>query len=150
MPPRLLHRPSILEPGGRQSAPAGLAPRCTPAGRNCDYKGIHFYHESYEQPSPQITHPVLFNLEEGISQGEQGPSNRTLIEVYTNGSKMNDQTGSAFCAIEKEAVTKTWKAELSPANIVLEAEMLALKPAIKWDNTANKEVNIWRDSASRL
>ncbi|GBM11852.1 hypothetical protein AVEN_178785-1 [Araneus ventricosus] len=29
MPPRLLHRPSILEPGGRQSAPAGLAPRGT-------------------------------------------------------------------------------------------------------------------------
>ncbi|GBM75653.1 hypothetical protein AVEN_162689-1 [Araneus ventricosus] len=41
-------------------------------GRNCDYGGIHFVHESYEQPfPPSIMHPALFNLEDRISQGEQ-------------------------------------------------------------------------------
>ncbi|GBN02808.1 hypothetical protein AVEN_1707-1 [Araneus ventricosus] len=61
----------------------------------------------------------------------QGPSNRTPIEVYSDGSKINDQTGSSFCAIENEAVTKTWKAKLSLANTVFQAEKLALKAAIE-------------------
>ncbi|GBN63173.1 hypothetical protein AVEN_9941-1, partial [Araneus ventricosus] len=58
--------------------------------------------------------------------------------------------GSAFCAIAKEAITKTWKAKLSPANTVFQAEMLALQAAIEWANTANEEVNIWNDSESSL
>ncbi|GBM23698.1 hypothetical protein AVEN_257615-1 [Araneus ventricosus] len=85
-----------------------------------------------------------------ISHGGQVPSNRTPIEVYTDGSKINDQTVSAFCAIANKAITKTWKAKLSPANTVFQAEMLALKAAIEWVNTANEEVNIWSDSESSL
>ncbi|GBM56689.1 hypothetical protein AVEN_98179-1 [Araneus ventricosus] len=78
---------------------------------NCDYEGIHFDHESHEKPSPPSTiHPALFSLEDRISHGGQGPSNRTPTEVCTDGSKINDQTGSAFCVIANEAVTKTWKA----------------------------------------
>ncbi|GBN22521.1 hypothetical protein AVEN_3206-1 [Araneus ventricosus] len=120
-------------------------------GRNCDCEGFHFDYESYEQPSPPSTiHPALFSLEDKISHGGQGPSNRTPIEVCTDGSKINDQTGSAFCAIANEAITKTWKAKLSPANTVFQAEMLALKAAIEWANTANEEVNIWSDSESSL
>ncbi|GBN53327.1 hypothetical protein AVEN_39572-1 [Araneus ventricosus] len=72
------------------------------------------------------------------------------IEVYTDGSKINDQTGSAFCVIANEAITKTWKAKLSPANTVFQAEILALKAAIEWANTANEDVNIWSDSESSL
>ncbi|GBM84690.1 hypothetical protein AVEN_49841-1 [Araneus ventricosus] len=83
-------------------------------GSNCNYEGIHFDHENYEQPSPpSVIHPVLFNLEDRISQGKQGPFNRTPLKVYTDGSKINDQTVSAFCAFANEAVTKTWKAKLS-------------------------------------
>ncbi|GBL76729.1 hypothetical protein AVEN_53410-1 [Araneus ventricosus] len=120
-------------------------------GRNCDYEGIHFDHESYEQPSPPSTiHPALFSLEDRISHGGQVPSNRTPTEVYTDGSKINDQTGNAFCAIANEAITKTWKAKLSPASTVFQAEMLALKAAIEWTNTANEDVNIWSDSESSL
>ncbi|GBM43947.1 hypothetical protein AVEN_251646-1 [Araneus ventricosus] len=120
-------------------------------GRNCDYEGTHFDHESYEQPSPPSTiHPALFSLEDRITHGGQVPSNRTPTEVYTDGSKINDQTGSAFCVIANEAITKTWKAKLSPANTVFQAEMLALKAAIEWANTANEDVNIWSDSESSL
>ncbi|GBL80259.1 hypothetical protein AVEN_92195-1 [Araneus ventricosus] len=63
---------------------------------------------------------------------------------------INDQTGSAFCVIANEAITKTWKAKLSPANTVFQAEMLALKAAIEWANKANEDVNIWSDSESSL
>ncbi|GBL98716.1 hypothetical protein AVEN_8619-1 [Araneus ventricosus] len=104
-----------------------------------------------EQPSsPSTIHPALFSLEDSITHGGQVPSNRTLIEVYTDGSKINDQTGSAFCVIANDAITKTWKAKLSPANTVFQAEMLALKAAIEWANTANEDVNIWSDSESSL
>ncbi|GBO16027.1 hypothetical protein AVEN_216860-1 [Araneus ventricosus] len=72
------------------------------------------------------------NLEDRISHGGQVPSNRTPIEVYTDGSKINDQTGSAFCAIANEAITKTRKAKLSPAITLFQAEMLVLKTAIEW------------------
>ncbi|GBM55806.1 Putative protein in type-1 retrotransposable element R1DM [Araneus ventricosus] len=95
-------------------------------GRNCDYE------------------------EDRITHGEHVPSNRTPIEVYTDGSKISDQTGSAFCVIANEAITKTWKAKLSPANTVFQAEMLALKAAIGWANTANEDVNIRSDSESSL
>ncbi|GBO35093.1 hypothetical protein AVEN_75476-1, partial [Araneus ventricosus] len=120
-------------------------------GRNCDYKGIHCGYESYEQPSPpSIIHPALFSLEDRIPHGGQGPSNRTPFEVYTDGSKINYQTCRAFCGIANTAVTKTWEAKLSAADTVFQAEMLALKVAIEWTNTANEEVNIWRDSESSL
>ncbi|GBN68483.1 hypothetical protein AVEN_135316-1 [Araneus ventricosus] len=120
-------------------------------GRNCDYEGTHFDHESYEQPSPPSTiHPALFSLEDRITHGGQVPSNRKPIELYTDVSKINVQTGSAFCVIAKEAITKTWKAKLSPGNTVFQAEMLALKADIEWANTANEDVNIWSDSESSL
>ncbi|GBN17630.1 hypothetical protein AVEN_44409-1 [Araneus ventricosus] len=63
---------------------------------------------------------------------------------------VNDETGSAFCAIKSEAVTIIWKAKLSPVNTVFQAEMLAFKAAIEWANTINEEVNIWRVSESSL
>ncbi|GBM14881.1 hypothetical protein AVEN_28604-1 [Araneus ventricosus] len=56
--------------------------------------------------------------------------------------KINDQTGSAFCVIANEAITKTWKAKLSPANTVFQA-------AIEWANTANEDVSI-NSLASKL
>ncbi|GBM89218.1 hypothetical protein AVEN_117331-1 [Araneus ventricosus] len=63
--------------------------------------------------------------------------------------EINDQTGSAYCANEKEAVIKTWKVKFSPDNTVFQAEMLALKAAIEWAIPAN-EVNIWSDSEYSL
>ncbi|GBL99298.1 hypothetical protein AVEN_177328-1 [Araneus ventricosus] len=42
-------------------------------GRNCDYEGIHFDHESYEQPSPPSTiHPTLFSLEDDWNLSHMG------------------------------------------------------------------------------
>ncbi|GBM47302.1 hypothetical protein AVEN_172245-1 [Araneus ventricosus] len=40
--------------------------------------------------------------------------------------------------------------KLSPVITVFQAEILALKEAIEWSNTANEEVNIWSDSESSL
>ncbi|GBM43784.1 hypothetical protein AVEN_92769-1 [Araneus ventricosus] len=76
-------------------------------GRNCDYEGIHFDHESYEQPSPpSIIRPALFSLEDRISLGGQGPSNRTPIEVYTDGSKIKDQTAVLSVPLQKKTSLK--------------------------------------------
>ncbi|GBL93203.1 hypothetical protein AVEN_42653-1 [Araneus ventricosus] len=120
-------------------------------GRNCDTKvsiltmkamSSHHHHQQY------TLHFLAWKIE-SHTRG-QVPSNRTPIEVYTDGSKINDQTGSAFCVIANEAITKTWKVKLSPANTVFQAEMLALKAAIEWANTANEDVNIWSDSESSL
>ncbi|GBN54105.1 hypothetical protein AVEN_69436-1 [Araneus ventricosus] len=53
-------------------------------GRNCDYKGFHFDHESYEQPSPPSTiPPALFSLEDRISHGGQVPSKERQLK-YTH------------------------------------------------------------------
>ncbi|GBO32466.1 hypothetical protein AVEN_57585-1 [Araneus ventricosus] len=89
-------------------------------------------------------------MEDRITHGGQVPSNRTPIKVCTDVSKIKAQTGTAFCVIANEAITKTWKAKLSPANTVFQAEMLALKVAIEWANTANEDVNIWSDRGSSL
>ncbi|GBN36965.1 hypothetical protein AVEN_34895-1 [Araneus ventricosus] len=51
-------------------------------GRICYYDGIHFDHESYEQLlPPSIMNAAHFVLEDRISLGGQGPSNRKSIEV---------------------------------------------------------------------
>ncbi|GBL73896.1 hypothetical protein AVEN_230841-1 [Araneus ventricosus] len=76
-------------------------------GRNCDYEGIHFDHESCEQPSPPSTiHPALFSLEDRISHGGQGLSNRTPIKVHTDGSKINDQTAVLSVALKTKQSLK--------------------------------------------
>ncbi|GBN63168.1 hypothetical protein AVEN_164495-1 [Araneus ventricosus] len=63
-------------------------------GRDCDYEGIHFDYESYEQPSaPSTIRPTLFSLEDRISHGGQVPSNRTPIEVYTDGVRFGELSG---------------------------------------------------------
>ncbi|GBN30964.1 hypothetical protein AVEN_274067-1 [Araneus ventricosus] len=98
----------------------------------------HHHHQQY------TLHFLASKIESHM--GDQ--SNRTPTEVYTDGSKINYQTGSAFCAIANEDITKTWKGNLSPGNLVFQAEILALKVAIEWANTANEEVNIWSDSES--
>ncbi|GBM89215.1 hypothetical protein AVEN_117329-1 [Araneus ventricosus] len=72
------------------------------------------------------------------------------IERQLKSRKINNQTGSAYCAISNEVVIKTWKVKLSPANTVFQAEILALKAAIKWVITANEKVNIWSDSEYSL
>ncbi|GBN77807.1 hypothetical protein AVEN_233112-1 [Araneus ventricosus] len=65
--------------------------RVSRLGRNCDYEGIHFDHESHEQPlPPSIIHPALCSLENRISREGQGASNRTPFGVYTDGSKINE------------------------------------------------------------
>ncbi|GBN97923.1 hypothetical protein AVEN_141754-1 [Araneus ventricosus] len=82
--------------------------------------------------------------------GEQTPSDRTPLDVFTDGSKIGDQSGSAFCAMENEIIIKTWKDKLSPANKIFQVETLALNATIEWANTANKEVTICSDSESGL
>ncbi|GBL84098.1 hypothetical protein AVEN_96915-1 [Araneus ventricosus] len=86
------------------------------------------------------------------SNNTQPPARRHFFspEVYTDGSKIDDQTGSDFCAIANETITKTWKAKFSPDNTVFQAEMLALKAAIQRAITANEEVNIFSDRESSL
>ncbi|GBM34593.1 hypothetical protein AVEN_171638-1 [Araneus ventricosus] len=108
--------------------------------RNFDYEGIHVGHESYGQPSPPSTiHPVLFNLEDRLSHGGQGPSNRTPTEIYTDRSKINEN----WAVLSVPLQTKPSQKSVFP-------EMLALKAAIEWANTANEEVSIWNGSESSL
>ncbi|GBM66410.1 hypothetical protein AVEN_13007-1 [Araneus ventricosus] len=79
-------------------------------GRNCDYQDIYFDHESYEQPSPPSTiHPALFSLEDRVSQGGQGPANRTPIKVYTDGLKINDQTAVLSVPLQTKPSLKPGK-----------------------------------------
>ncbi|GBM26529.1 hypothetical protein AVEN_245256-1 [Araneus ventricosus] len=119
--------------------------------RNCNYEGDILDHADFEQPPPlQPIHPARLNLEDGIFTGVQIPSDRTPLGIFTKGSKIEDQTSSAFCAMEKVNIIKTWKAKLSPTNTVFQAETLVLKAAIEWANTNNKEVTIWSDSQSGL
>ncbi|GBL83117.1 hypothetical protein AVEN_165336-1 [Araneus ventricosus] len=72
------------------------------------------------------------------------------IHTYTDGSKMDNRTGCAFCVRENNIYTIQWMAQLKLHNSVFQAELIALKEAYPWASQSNQTIKIWTDSESSL
>ncbi|GBM10540.1 hypothetical protein AVEN_109332-1 [Araneus ventricosus] len=73
-------------------------------------------------------HPANFQLEDRISLKKQFllvPG----LNIYTDGSRMEEKTGSAFCVVEEDTAKYEWMAELRPFNTVFQAYLFALYEA---------------------
>ncbi|GBM68405.1 hypothetical protein AVEN_131709-1 [Araneus ventricosus] len=70
------------------------------------------------------------------------------LNVYTDGSKIEDKTGSAFCVMEEDITKYEWMAQLIPFNTVFQAELLAIQDACLWASKTTNRLS-YGQTASR-
>ncbi|GBL74233.1 hypothetical protein AVEN_235240-1 [Araneus ventricosus] len=93
--------------------------------------------------------PDPFDLEDCVSFDHifntDGP-----INTYTDGSKIDDRTGCAFCVRKNNISITQWMSQLKPHNSVFQAELIAIKEACTQASQSNQPIKIWTDSESSL
>lgn len=78
-------------------------------------------------------------------------SEEMAIDIFTDGSKMKEGTGLAFCAFDKTKTIHQFQLKIRQENTVFQAELIAISKAIDWA-TINNNNNfiIHTDSQSGL
>ncbi|GBM10955.1 hypothetical protein AVEN_171437-1 [Araneus ventricosus] len=70
--------------------------------------------------------------------------------IYTDGSKTDEGTGSAYCILENYGIIASWQGKLDRSNSVFQAEILAIRMAIEAASSLHRPIKIWTDSLSGL
>ncbi|KFM77633.1 Retrovirus-related Pol polyprotein from type-1 retrotransposable element R1, partial [Stegodyphus mimosarum] len=102
-----------------------------------DYEN-HIAHSPY--------HPADFDIEANCNP----PSALQSLALYTDGSKGELGTGSAWCAMEGDYIIHSWAKKLHPSNSVFQAELTALKAALDFIANNGGYKVIYTDSMSSL
>ncbi|GBL60194.1 hypothetical protein AVEN_11050-1, partial [Araneus ventricosus] len=76
--------------------------------------------------------------------------NDNTYDVYTDGSRINNETGFAVCIFNNNEPYKNFLYKLNPTNSVFQAELAAIGFAAGWAVEHNKQVNIHTDSQSSI
>ncbi|GBM28058.1 Putative protein in type-1 retrotransposable element R1DM [Araneus ventricosus] len=72
------------------------------------------------------------------------------FEVYTDGSRMDDETGFAVCILQNNNNIHNFLFKLKTYNSVFQAELAAIQHAANWAVSNNYKVNIHTDSLSSI
>ncbi|GBM00471.1 hypothetical protein AVEN_111707-1 [Araneus ventricosus] len=108
--------------------------------KTSNYNNINFNPNNYENGTTSTKfHPAIFQLEDRISLKKQFLPVPGL-NIYTDGSKIEDKTGSAFCVMEEDITKYEWMAQLSSFNTVFQAELLAIQEACLWASKTNQQI----------
>ncbi|CAN0603729.1 unnamed protein product, partial [Ectocarpus sp. 12 AP-2014] len=75
--------------------------------------------------------------------------NHQLI-IYTDGSRLEEQTGCAFVAYHQGEIIYSAKFRLADYCSVFQAELFAIKQAVTWALNSDQVINIQSDSQSSL
>ncbi|GBN11016.1 hypothetical protein AVEN_263290-1 [Araneus ventricosus] len=70
--------------------------------------------------------------------------------IYTDGSKMDEGTGSAYCILEINGIIASWQGKLHHNNSVFQDEILGFKKAIEAASSLHRPIKIWTDRLSSL
>ncbi|GBN57641.1 hypothetical protein AVEN_108476-1 [Araneus ventricosus] len=104
-------------------------------------QNINFNPNNYEDGTTSTKfHPAIFQLEDRISLKKQFLPVPGL-DIYTDGSKIEDKTGSAFCIMEEDITKYEWMAQL-PFNTVFQAELLSIQEACLWASKSNQQIMV--------
>ncbi|GBM63179.1 hypothetical protein AVEN_185558-1 [Araneus ventricosus] len=94
-------------------------------------------------PSPNfLLHNQISFAENHIDSGVKA--------IYTDGSKTDVGTGSAYCILENYGIIASWQGKLDRSNSVYQAEILAIRMAIEPASSLHRPIKIWTDSLSSL
>ncbi|GBM37662.1 hypothetical protein AVEN_9953-1 [Araneus ventricosus] len=89
------------------------------------------------------------------------PSNRKYVslppqiqdidfEVYTDGSRIENETGFAVCTFKDNQNINNFCFKLQPHNSVFQAELAAIQYAANWAASNNYKINIYTDRLSSI
>ncbi|GBL84802.1 hypothetical protein AVEN_93835-1 [Araneus ventricosus] len=111
---------------------------------------LTFSPADYESKSSGIhIHSHNFLLQNQISFAENHRDS-VAKAIYTDGSKTNEGTGSAYCILENYGIIASWQGKLDHSNSVFQAGILAIKMAIEAASSLHRPIKIWTDSLSSL
>ncbi|GBN79918.1 hypothetical protein AVEN_84348-1 [Araneus ventricosus] len=87
--------------------------------------------EDYEEKAiGRSQHPAIFFEEEQITT-EENPIKTSQLNIYTDGPKMEQGVGAAFCAQDEQGqMIKSWQAKLNDKNSIFQAELIGIREAI--------------------
>ncbi|GBN49075.1 hypothetical protein AVEN_38075-1 [Araneus ventricosus] len=119
--------------------------------KNLTIKGEEYNYETYEEKAIGWSrHPAEFIDEERVNL-EENLGAVGEINIFTDGSKMEQGVGSAFCVFgEQQELITQWQGRLFPKNSIFQAELIALQEAVKYARHHQNKVKIWSDSQSSL
>ncbi|GIX89956.1 RNA-directed DNA polymerase from mobile element jockey [Caerostris extrusa] len=100
----------------------------TRLGKNDKFGSTHFNTADYDTQISQWTEPPWLKPSTAI-ENHLHSSNLT---IFTDGSKINNQVGSAFVAYKTDKEIFNWQAKLDNKNSVYQAELLAIFKALQW------------------
>ncbi|GBM60383.1 hypothetical protein AVEN_156944-1 [Araneus ventricosus] len=148
--------------GSRKQVVTGLQPlhlqiqqeatyaRVAQARSSSNFFTVIFSPTDYESKSSGIhIHPPNFLLHNQISFAENHIDSGAKAK-YTNGSKTNEGTGSAYCILKNYGIIASWQGKLDLRNLVFEAEILAIRMTIEAASSLHRPIKIWTDSLSSL
>ncbi|GBM01699.1 hypothetical protein AVEN_271947-1 [Araneus ventricosus] len=72
------------------------------------------------------------------------------LYIYTDGSKTDEGTGSAYCILENYGIIASWQGKLHRSNSVFQAAILAIRMAIEAASSLHRPIKIRTDSLSSL
>lgn len=106
-----------------------------------------YFSDSYQNKSPASNicpyKPYLKWHEEHNEQ--------TKLNIFTDGSKLEGNTGFAYCCFYDGQLVHTEHFKLAYENTVFQAELLALLKAVEWtQKTKYQNITIHTDSLSSL
>ncbi|GBN59899.1 hypothetical protein AVEN_94222-1 [Araneus ventricosus] len=111
---------------------------------------VIFSPTDYESKSSGIhIHPHNFLSHNQISFAENHRDSGAKAR-YTDGSKTDEGTGSAYCILENYGIITSWQGKLDHSNSVFQAEILAIKMAIEAASSLHRPIKIWTESLSSL
>ncbi|GBM67803.1 hypothetical protein AVEN_130247-1, partial [Araneus ventricosus] len=84
----------------------------------------------------------LINLDSKISNAD--------YEIYTDGSRIENETGFAVCILKDEINIQKYLFKLNTFNSVFQAELAAIEFAVNWAVKEKVKVNIHTDSLSSI
>ncbi|GBM25195.1 hypothetical protein AVEN_184609-1 [Araneus ventricosus] len=116
--------------------------------KNLTIEGEEYNYKTYEEKATGWScHPAEFLDDERVNPEEiLGAVGE--INVFTDGSKMGQDVGSAFCVFGEQERIAEWKGRLSLNNSLSQAKQIALQEEIKYAQIQQEQVNIWSDSQS--
>ncbi|GBN08414.1 hypothetical protein AVEN_84240-1 [Araneus ventricosus] len=125
--------------------------RVSRARSSSNFFTVIFSPTDYESKSSgiRIHPPPNFLLHSQISFAENDIDSG-VNAIYTDGSKTDEGTGSAYCILENYGIIASWQGKLDRSNSVFQAEILAIRMAIEAASSLHRPIKIRTDSLSSL
>ncbi|GBM87894.1 Long-chain fatty acid transport protein 1 [Araneus ventricosus] len=94
---------------------------------------------------PSYAIPLFLRISQEMEETENNIDSGVKA-IYTDGSKTDEGTGSAYCILENYGIIASWQGKLDRSISVFQAEILAIRMAIEAASSLHRPIKIWADS----